>query len=189
MTFGLRNAEQTFQRFIDEVVKGLDFLFAYVDDILVASKTLEEHKNHINILFNRLTQYGINIRASKCQFGLQKLDFLSHEISKDGIKPSLDRINAIAEFPQPTSLKHVQRFVGMVNYYHRFFPNLADKLASIYEIMNKLVKQGKKHIFEWPIECQNDFDKIKKDLINCSLLTHPIKNEEYCLETDASGTA
>lgn len=111
MTFGLRNAGQTFQRFIDEVTKGLDFVFAYVDDILVASRSTEEHHAHLHELFKRLSEYGINIKSSKCELGVKQLNFLSHEITEKGIRPSNYRIKAINEFPIPTSIKHIQRFI------------------------------------------------------------------------------
>lgn len=189
MTFGLRNAGQTFQRFIDEVTKDLDFLFAYVDDILVASKTPEEHAEHLRILFKRLSDYGINIRLAKCEFGVTNLNFLSHEITSNGIKPSSDRIIAIKDFPHPTTIRQIQRIVGMVNYYHRFLPHLADQLVPIYNQMNSLIKLGKKAIFSWPSDCQIALETIKDSLANCTLLAHPKENTVYCIRTDASNTA
>lgn len=189
MTFGLRNAGQTFQRFIDEVTKDLPFLFAYVDDILVASKTPEQHKVHLQTLFKRLSDYGITIRLSKCELGVPKLNFLSHEISDCGIQPSNDRIKAIQDFPHPSTVRQIQRIIGMVNYYHRFLPNLADHLSPIYKHMNALIKLGKKAIFSWPSECHAALETIKTSLVNCTLLAHPIDNTTYCIRTDASSIA
>lgn len=92
MPFGLRNSAQTFQRFINEVFNGLDFIFVYIDDVLIASKDEEEHMKHLNIVFQRLDEYGLNIKPGKCIFGASNIDFLSHNISESGIKPCNDII-------------------------------------------------------------------------------------------------
>ena len=87
MPFGLRNAAQTFQCFIDEVLRGLEFVYVYIDDVLIASSSEAEHLAHLNILFNRLSEYGIVINPSKCIFGAASLEFLGHQISVHGISP------------------------------------------------------------------------------------------------------
>lgn len=138
MPFGLRNAAQTFQRFMHQVTWGLDFVFVYVDDILVASKSEELHEKHLKCLFQRLTDYGLRIKASKCIFGVPTLHFLGFDISKDGTKPSRDRVKAIESFPDPTSIKNAQRFIGMVNFYHCFIPNLAGTLTPMYNHLTNL---------------------------------------------------
>lgn len=190
MPFGLRNAAQTFQRFINEVVKGLDFVFAYIDDILVASKTEEEHKNHLKLLFNRLSDFGVNIKASKCVFGSPALDFLSHKITPDGITPSQDRIEAINVFPPPTSIKKIQQFVGMVNYYHRFIPKLAELLSPIHAHLATLLKMPKTaKNFSWPDTCNSAFVKVKSALADVTLLAHPMNDGAFSITTDASNTA
>lgn len=93
MPFGLRNIAQTFQRFINEVFFVLDFIFTYIDDILIASTNEDEHINHLKIVFDRLKNFGLNIKPSKCVFGQESLDFLSYQISKDGIQPPKDRVS------------------------------------------------------------------------------------------------
>ena len=95
MPFGMRNAAQTFQRFIDMVTRDLPFVYAYIDDILVASETEEDHLMHLRLLFNRLSEYGIIINSSKRQFRVPTLDFLGHRIDADGIRPMKDKVNAI----------------------------------------------------------------------------------------------
>ena len=93
--FGLRNAAQTFQRFIDEVLSGLDFVYAYIDDLLIASSSEAEHLAHLDILFNRLSEYGIVINPSKCIFGAASLEFLGHQISAHGTSPLPQIVQAI----------------------------------------------------------------------------------------------
>lgn len=189
MPYGLRNAAQTFQRFMDEVTKGLNFVYAYIDDILVASRSESEHLEHLRILFQRLTDYGIVLKPSKCVFGTTSLNFLSHEISKEGVRPSAERIVAIKDFPQPTSIRQIQRFIGMVNYYHRFVPHLATLLAPVHSQLALLVKNKNKKYFSWPNDCQEALDKIKAALAQATLLVHPLERGKYRITTDASNVA
>ena len=87
MPFGLRNAASTFQRFMDEVVRDLDFVYNYIDDILVASASPEEHVTHLRLLFERFQKYQVRINPGKCVFGASSLTFLGHIISPEGISP------------------------------------------------------------------------------------------------------
>ncbi|HBK82413.1 MAG TPA: hypothetical protein DDZ41_02265, partial [Flavobacterium sp.] len=129
------------------------------------------------------------IKLLKCQFGVQNLNFLSHEITPNGIRPSEDRIKAIKEFPDPTNIKQIQRIIGMVNYYHRFLPNLAEQLTPLYNHTNAMIREGKKCEFSWPPDCETALKRIKKGIVECTLLAHPRENASYCIRTDASQTA
>nr|CAH8874048.1 unnamed protein product [Trichobilharzia regenti] len=92
MPFGLRNAAQTFQRFIDEVFRGLDFVYAYLDDCLIASPDKETHLRHLDLAFDRLRQHGVTINIQKCQIGVDSLDFLGHTIDCKGIRPLATKV-------------------------------------------------------------------------------------------------
>ena len=98
MPFGLRNAAQTFQRFVDEVLRGLPFAFGYIDDILIASASPSEHASHLYQLFQRFQQYGLQLNPSKCVFGVPSLDFLGHHIDQNGLTPSQIRCAASCHF-------------------------------------------------------------------------------------------
>ena len=87
MPFGVKNAAQTFQRLMDTILQDLDFLFVYLDDILVASKNKEEHKRHLLTLFDRLQEHGLVIKLEKCEFGVTQIDFLGHRVDENGIRP------------------------------------------------------------------------------------------------------
>lgn len=197
MPFGLRNGAQTFQRFMDEVTNGLDFVYVYIDDILVASKNETDHKDHLRRLFQKLSNYGINIKASKCVFGVPEIEFLSHKINENGVQPSDLKVVAIREFPQPTSLKSIQRFLGMVNFYNRFIPNLAEILAPIHSHTAFLVALSKndkekrklKNNFPWPDECKKAFNSTKEALASATLLTFPSQDGKYAISADASNIA
>ena len=100
MAYGLRNAAQTFQRFMDEVCCGLDFVFRYIDNMLFFSPTLEEHRDHLHQHFKRLELYGLVINLyTKCELGRPKLSFLCHHISVQGTSPLPARVQAVAYFP------------------------------------------------------------------------------------------
>ena len=101
MPFGLRNAMQTFQCFMDQILRGLPFSYVYIDDLLVASATPEEHLTHLRAVFECLTQHGIVINPNKCLFGASELDFLRHHIDCNGITPLQDKVQVIRDFPQP----------------------------------------------------------------------------------------
>lgn len=189
MPYGLRNSAQTFQRFLNEVTNGLEFLFCYIDDILIASKSEADHKNHLKMLFARLTEYGLNIKTSKCIFGAKSLEFLSHTISEMGILPSEEKVTAIQNFPEPTTLRKIQRFVGMVNYYHRFIPHLAEDLAPIHAHLATLTNKKNRIKFSWPEECKVSFNKVKHSLATATLLAHPLEHTKYNITSDASNTA
>ena len=120
MPFGLRNAAQTFQRFIHEVCRGLDFVRPYIDDILVTSASHEDHARHLRLLFDRLSEHGVTLNANKCEFGQESIDFLGHRISAAGIVALPSKVQAIKDYPEPSSLKQLRRFCGLVNYYRRF---------------------------------------------------------------------
>lgn len=186
MPFGLRNAAQTFQRFMNEILSGLNFIFVYLDDILVASRNEEEHYTHLKILFERLNAFNINIQTAKCVFGVNSINFLSHHISSEGIRPSTIKIQAITNFPQPTTLKQLQRFLGMINFYHRFLPNISSVLAPLHDLAKSLNSQKQKTITSWSKEHENSFSTSKDILANCSLLAHPSQNSTLSLTTDAS---
>ncbi|GFU86747.1 hypothetical protein TNCV_2731801 [Trichonephila clavipes] len=98
MQFGLCNASSTFQRFIDEVTRDLPFVYAFVDDLLVASDNEPQHLEHLEILFSKLKEYGLCINVEKCQFGQSTIEFLGFKLSGEGIEPLPDRVKCILNF-------------------------------------------------------------------------------------------
>ena len=125
MPFGLKGAAQTFQRLMDSVLRDLPFLFVYLDDILVASAGAEEHLSHLRLLFERLSEHGLITNPAKCQFGLSSITFLGHHVTPQGAVPLPARVDAVACFPRPRTVKSLQEFLGMVNFYNRFIPHAA----------------------------------------------------------------
>lgn len=128
MPFGLQNAAQTFQGFIQHVCRGLPFVFAYIDDILVASSSPDEHQQHLRMIFRRLNSFGLIINVAKCVFGVTNLQFLGHLISAEGVRPLESKVKAIFDFPQPTSLRKLREFLGLLNFHRRFVHHCAQLL-------------------------------------------------------------
>lgn len=184
MPFGLRNAAQTMQRFIDQALHGLNFVFAYIDDLLIASSDESEHLQHLEILFDRLASFSISINPSKCVFGQQTVDFLGHKISKDGILPLPSKVEAINSFPPPSSKRQLQRFLGMINFYRRFLPNSAAVMLPLTKLCS-----NDNTLFVLSDEALAAFTKLKSMLSDSVLLAHPNPNASLCLLTDASHTA
>ena len=182
MPFGLRNAAQTFQLFIDDVCRGLDFVFVYLDDILVASRSLEEHLQHLRALFQRLSDRGLVINPAKCLFGKAEVNFLSHTISAAGIRPHLTRVDAVRTFPVPRDKKSLHQFVGLINYYHRFVPRCAEILQPLHQALAA-------ECFTWTVSCQKAFEEAKQTLSEAVMLVHPQPHAPTCITTDASNLA
>lgn len=122
MVFGLCNAAQTFQRFINKVLANLDYAFAYLDDICIASKSREEHDKHLKVVLDRLRDHGLVINADKCEFYMTIVEFLGHKLDKSGITPLESKVELIKDFPRPSTSKQLRRFLGMLNFYKRFIP-------------------------------------------------------------------
>ena len=118
MPFGLRNAAQTFQRFIDQVLKNLGFCYAYIDNVLVASTTADEHETHLRSIFQRFEEFGVVVNPSKCVFGAKQLTFLGHLVDANGIRPLPEKVEALQQFPLPTTKRKLRQYLGLINFYH-----------------------------------------------------------------------
>jgi transposase InsO family protein len=188
MPFGLRNAAQTCQRFIDEVLEGLPFAFPYVDDILIASKSKSEHKIHLRLVFERLKKFGVVINTKKCVLAQPEVDFLGFRVTSMGIAPKRDNVKAILEYPKPKILGELRRYLGMLNFYHKFLP----KAASLQAPLNALIagpKRSKRTPLQWSDEAQLAFENCKQALADCVQLAHPMADARLALVCDASDFA
>ena len=184
MPFGLKNAAQAFQRLMDGVLQGLECCFVYLDDILVASATPEQHEADLRTVFSLLTTNGLVVNIKKCVFGQSSLNFLGHSISATGIQPLSEKVRAISDFPTPADKKALERFLGMMNFYHRFLPGIAKRLAPLTE-----ATKGKSKKLNWTAECQAAFQDAKSALASAVMLHHPDPQAATKLSVDASDSA
>lgn len=188
MAFGLCNAAQTFQRLIHEVLRGLDFVFPYIDDLCIASSSLEEHQQHLRTIFQRLRENHLAINLAKSEFGKTKLTFLGHLLTKDGIQPLPEKVDAIRTFPKPTMAKELKSFLCMINFYKKFIPHATKHQANL-QAMIVGNKKNDRTLLTWTTELENAFKMCKDELANATLLAHPSPNAELSLFVDASDTA
>ena len=186
--FGLKNAGQDFQRLMDEILGGIPRIFVYIDDILVASENLTQHLKDLQIVFEALAENGLVVQRSKCVLGQTNLEFLGYQVGPDGIQPLPERVVAIRQTPPPSTIKELQRFLGMVGYYRRFIPNAASHLFHLFEAL-KGPKDKKVKTLTWDENMQKSFDATKEALAAASLLHHPRPGAALALTTDASDKA
>lgn len=187
MPFGLKNAAQTFQRFIDQVLRGLHFCYAYIDDVLVASSNQEEHTQHLQMVLERLEKHGVVINPAKCELGVSKLQFLGHQVDKDGIQPLEEKVTVIQTFPLPDTRKKLQEFLGLVNFYRRFVKDCA-KITQPLNTLLATSRDGKSNL-QWNEAAMTAFTNIKEALALATLLFHPKQDAPTSIMTDVSSGA
>ena len=184
MPFGLSNASQTFQRFIDSVVRGLDFVHPYLDDILVASSSHAEHYEHLQRLFTVLQDHGVTVNAEKSEFGKPSLVFLGHVIDSSGIKPVEDKVAAIRKFPVPCTATQLRRFLGLVNYYRRFIPRSAQLMRPLTDLL-----RGNPKDVIIADAALTAFNAVKEAIAQATLLRHQEPSAPLSIAVDASDVA
>lgn len=186
MPFGLKNAAQTFQRMMDHICAGLDFVFVYLDDILVASASHSQHATHLRLLFDRLSKHGLRLHPEKCEFGKASLNFLGHEVSAAGIRPLASKVDAITRFPRPPTLGKLREFLGMVTFYSRFLPRISQVLLPLFEACRPARSNT---LLVWSHDMNQAFQAAKDILAKRTLLAHPMPAAPLALTTDASDKA
>nr|VZI33377.1 unnamed protein product [Spirometra erinaceieuropaei] len=167
MPFRLRNSSKTFQRFVDRVLYGLPFVYAYIDDLLVVNSTTEEHLEHLATVFDRLQQFGVVLNPSKCVLGVPSLEVLGHLVDSQGIRPLPSKVAAIRDFALSTSKRQLQRLFGMVNCYRRFLAKCADNILHLTSLLS-----GSKRNLELTPAALTPFGQVKALLADDTLLTH-----------------
>ena len=180
LPYGIRSAVGIFQRTIENILKGLDGVCVYLDDILVTGRSTEEHVQNLRAVLQRLQENGVTLKKEKCKFFLPEVEYLGFNVSKEGLRPTESKVKAIKDAKAPQSLSELRSFIGIVNYYSRFQPNLAHKMAPLYS----LLKQNQK--WKWTDTQQNAFDTIKQELSDEVLLAHYNPDAEFILTCDAS---
>ena len=185
MPFGLRNAPATFQSFINSVLRPYleKFVILYLDDILIFSKSLEEHQEHVRTVLKTLLKNNLYAKLKKCEFHKPEVEFLGHVISGKGIATDPKKIESVRDWPTPTCVKDVQRFIGLCNYYRRFIKNFATIAKPLHNLTRKNYK------FIWNESCNNAFLELKNRLTSSPILLHPDTQKPFIVECDASNYA
>jgi hypothetical protein len=185
MPFGLTNAPAIFQSMMDRIFRDIIGLFVvvYLDDILIFSQNPTDHEKHVRIVLERLRNNKLYCQPSKCSFFQQRIPYLGHLISAQGIEMDPAKVKVIVDWPKPECVRDIQSFLGFANYYRRFIPQFADIVLPLTELTRKNKK------FFWTPEAQDAFNQVKRIFANGSVLIHPDPTRPYVLETDASDFA
>ena len=188
MPFGLTNAPATFQQLIDKLFnkKRWPFVFTYLDDILIASKSTEEHFEHVSAVLTKLTEVGLRLRPEKCSFARTEIEYLGHTITPSGVKPNNEKVKAVQEYPQPKSAQEIKAFLGLVNFYRNHIQNLGVLIKPLTELTRIDKATGKTVVFKWSEECQKAFQEIKNRLSTAPVLQPPDIAKPFYLWVDAS---
>ncbi len=184
MGFGLCNAPATFARGMGLVLRGMNWntVLAFLDDILALGKSFKHHLSILRQVFERFRLYQLKLKPRKCELFQQSVEFLGRVIGPDGLEMSQSDIQTVLDWPRPESVKHVERFLGFVNYHRSFIENYAQRAAPLYQLT------GKK-LFLWTEEQEVAFADLKAAMTSPPVLGLPNSRDYFILDTDASDYA
>lgn len=183
LPFGLHGAPSTFQRMIDQILKGTeDFAAAYLDDIVIFSETWEHHLQHVKEVLSRIKAAGLTIRPDKCSIAKAETTYLGHVLGHGVIRPQVGKIEAIKLANRPSTKKQVRSFLGLVGWYRRFIPQFASRALALTD----LTKKNKPTKVEWIMDCDNAFNDLKNALCSEPVLQSPKFDQPFTVQTDAS---
>ena len=181
LPMGLCNSPDIFQEKMNELFIGLEYVRAYIDDLLIISNgSFEDHLNKLNVVFQKLQDAGFKVNAEKSFFAQSELEYLGFKITRSGIMPLPDKVQAIQNIAEPKTKKQLRSFIGVINYYRDMWKGRSDLLAPLSAMTSK------KAPWNWTPQCQKAFDEIKKVVSRETLLAYPDFNKTFEIHTDAS---
>ena len=198
LPFGLSNAPATFQRLMQATMSEymLDFVLIYLDDILVFSKTFEEHLDQLDKVLTKLGQAGLTLKTSKCHFLRKEVTYLGHTISANGVACESDKTSAVSNWPTPTTGKELRSFIGFVSYYRRFVKGFSQIAGPLHDLVNQTVGSGQQTsrgksrntsiTDQWTTAHQCAFERLKSAVTSSSALGYADYARPFQLEVDAS---
>ena len=182
MPFGLTNAPATFQGLMNDLFRShlRKFILVFFDDILVYSKSWDDHLSHLHTVLTILSTNSLLAKESKCRFGVTSVDYLGHVISEQGVSVDLSKIIAVLEWPTPTTVKGVRGFLGLAGYYRKFIRNFGTIAAPLNQLLSK---DG----FKWNDMAEKAFNDLKQALTSPPVLALPDFTQPFVIECDACG--
>ncbi|MCO5588021.1 hypothetical protein L7F22_041975 [Adiantum nelumboides] len=182
MPFGLTNAPATFNRMMERIFRPhCNFTRVFFDNVIIYSKTIEEHKEHLKVIFQALRDNKLYVNQKKSEFFLQEIQYLGHIISKNGIRMDPAKLEVIKDWPNPRNLHEVRSFIGMCAYYRRFI----EKFSLIAGPLHDLTKKNVKYV--WTEKRQQAFDTLKQKLISQPVLALSDLSKPFEVQCDACG--
>ena len=180
LPFGVSAAPAIFQSVMDQIIQGLQATRAYLDDVAVTGRNDSEHLTNLRALFERFRKYGVRLKRPKCEFMADSMVYLGHQVTRFGTQPVESKCEAIARMPSPTNLNKLESFLGMVQFYSAYIPNLSSTAGPL----NALRRKGT--LWKWTPRCEQAFQTLKLDLQSRNVLAYFDENVEVGLATDAS---
>ena len=180
LPFGVASAPALFQKLMNSVLQGIPHVICYIDDILVTGSSDEDHYRNLARVFERLQQHGFRLKQDKCAFMQDSVEYLGHRFDAEGLHALPGKIEAITNAPEPRNLQELRSFLGLLNYYGKFLPNL----AMLVHLLNTLLQHDKR--WKWSAECAQAFQQAKQALSSASVLAHYDPTLPLTLAGDAS---
>jgi len=183
MPFGLCNAPSTFQRLMELVLAGLhwNICLVYLDDIIIYSRTVKEHLEHLRQVFGRLRTAGLKLKPSKCFLLRKSVHYLGHILSEGGVETDPQKTLSVEKWSAPTSVEELRQFLGLATYYRKFVKNFAHIAAPLH----RLTEKGR--TWRWTGECDGAFSTLKERLTSAPILAFPDFSQQFIVDVDASG--
>ena len=182
LPFGLTNGPANYQQYMNDILFDYlnDFCQAYLDDILIFSRTRKEHVAHVRLILQRLRDAGLQVDILKCEFHINETKFLGLLVSTEGLRMDPSKVDAVVDWATPTNLKEVQAFIGFCNFYRRFIKDFSKIVKPMVRLTRKDV------VFNWSLPCQQAFNQLKIVATQAPALRHFDRSKEAILETDSS---
>ena len=182
MPFGMCNAPATFERLMSQVMRGLHWkrCLVYIDDILVFGNDFESVLHSLELVLNRVAEYGLQLKSSKCNLFRTSVPFLGHIVGRAGLECDPNKLSAVANWIPPSTIKGVREFLGFTGYYRRFVPDYSTVAQPLVRLLGKDCK------FQWTDACQDAFKALHALLIKAPVLAFPKEDLPYIVDTDAS---
>ena len=186
MPFGLCNAPATFERLMEQGLRGLplDVCLIYLDDILVPGKSFDDQLNNLHVVFQRLRQANLKLAPEKCTLFQSEVHYLGHIVREEGVSTDPAKVQAIQSWSRPSNRKELKGFVGLCSYYRRFVPRFAE-IAHPLHSLTKGDGTGKA-AFAWIQDIEEAFTKLKRMLTAAPVLGYPNEHGQFIIDSDAS---
>lgn len=180
LPFGVKFAPGLFQRKIENILKKFEYVGVFLDDVIVSARTEQEHNERVECILKCFSEHGIRLNKEKFKFMVPEVCYLGHKISKEGIKPIPEKVEAIVNAPSPVNVSQLRSFLGLLSYYRAFLPNISDILEPLYRLLDNDVK------WSWSEKHEKSFQKVKQLLCKAPILEFYDVNKDVILSCDAS---
>lgn len=180
LTFGVASAPSIFQSVVDQILVGINKVCCYLDDIIIGGATIVECQSKLYEVLIRLNNHCVKINAEKCRFMQKSVSYLGHILEYNCVRPNEAKIQAVLQAPSPKNIAQLQSYLGLINYYRRFIPNLASELKALYSLLEKDKE------FIWSVECNQAFERSKKLVTTNKVLELYDPNKPIIVASDAS---